>query len=47
MVKKYKVYHKDEAGRLKTAMITMDYKEACKKEKELQDKGFDAFVWQV
>ena len=47
MVKMFKVYKKDEASRLKTAMITMDYNEACKKEKELQDKGFEAFVWQV
>ena len=46
MDRKYKVYSKDEKNRLHTALVTKDYKEACKKESELNDNGIDAFVWE-
>lgn len=46
MNRKYKVYKK-ESGKANAVFESVDYKEACEKEKELQDKGFEAFVWQV
>ena len=42
----YKVYTKDEKNKLHTAIITKSYDEACKKEKELNDQGFDTILWQ-
>lgn len=47
MNRKYKVYKKDEYGKVKSVLETPDYEEAGRKEKELQDKGFESFVWQV
>lgn len=46
MNRKYKVYKK-ENGKANTVLETVDYEEACRKEKELKDKGFESFVWQV
>ena len=46
MERKYKVYMKDEFNRVKTVLSTKNYKEACNHEMMLQDKGFDAFVWE-
>lgn len=43
----YKVYRKDESGKANAVLETADYEEACRKEKEIQDKGSEAFVWQV
>lgn len=42
----YKVYRK-EHGKANPVLETADYEEACRKEKELKDKGFESFVWQV
>ena len=47
MNRKYKVYKKDEFGKANPVLETVDYEEACRKEKELKDKGFESFVWQV
>lgn len=46
MNRKFKVYKK-ESGKANPVLETGDYEEACRKEKELQDQGFKAFVWQV
>ena len=46
MDRKYKVYTKDEKNHLHTALVTKDYKEACAKETELNNDGFDTFVWE-
>lgn len=46
MNRKYKVYKK-ENGKANPALETADYEEACRKEKELKDKGFESFVWQI
>lgn len=42
----YKVYRK-EHGKATPVIETADYEEACRKEKELKEKGSEAFVWQV
>lgn len=47
MNRKYKVYKKDEFGMVKSVLEIADYEEACRKEEELKDKGFESFVWQV
>jgi len=47
MKRKFKVYKKDEYGKLNSVLETTDYDEAGKMEKELQDKGFETFVWEV
>ena len=46
MSRKFKVYKK-ENGKANPVFETADYEEACGKEKELKDKGFKSFVWQV
>ncbi len=46
MNRKYKVYKK-ENGKAAPVLETADYEEACGKEKELKDKGFEAFVWEI
>jgi len=46
MNRKFKVYA-GGAGRAEEVLVTEDYAEACAKERELKDKGRDAFVWEV
>lgn len=46
MHRKFKVYKK-ESGKADPVLETADYEEACAKERELKDKGRDAFVWEV
>lgn len=46
MNRKFKVYKK-ETGKANSVLETADYEEACRKEEELRDQGFETFVWQV
>lgn len=46
MNRKFKVYKK-ESGKAALVIETADYGEACRKEEELRDQGFETFVWQV
>lgn len=46
MNRKYKVYKK-ENGKANPVFETADYEEACGKEKEINEQGGRAFVWEV
>lgn len=46
MTRKFKVYAKG-TDRAEEVLVTEDYAAACAKERELKDKGRDAFVWEV
>jgi hypothetical protein len=46
MTRKFKVYKQDKEGS-KSVLVTEDYVEACRKEKEINEQGGHAFVWEV
>jgi hypothetical protein len=47
MKRRYKVYSRDEYGKLNTVLVTEDYGLAEKTERERLDRGFETFVWEV